>query len=37
VDRSYQQKQGTAMGSSVSPVVSNIVMVQFEKLALDMA
>jgi hypothetical protein len=32
-----KQKEGTAMGSSVSPIVSNIFMEQFEKLALDSA
>jgi hypothetical protein len=37
VDRSYQQKQGTALDSSVFPVFGNIAMEQFEKLALDTA
>jgi hypothetical protein len=34
-DRFYQQKDGMAMGSSLSPIVSNIYMEHFEKLALD--
>jgi predicted GIY-YIG superfamily endonuclease len=33
-DRFYQQKDGMAMGSSLSPTVSNIYMKHFEKLAL---
>jgi hypothetical protein len=36
-DRFYQQKEGMAMGSSLSPIVSNIYMEHFEKLALDSA
>jgi hypothetical protein len=31
----YQQKEGMAMWSSLSPVVSNIFMEYYEKLALD--
>jgi hypothetical protein len=31
----FQQKDGMAMGSSLSPIVSNTFMVRFEKLALD--
>jgi hypothetical protein len=34
-DRFYQQKEGMAMGGSLSPIVSNIYMEHFEKLALD--
>jgi hypothetical protein len=34
-DKFYQQKDGMAMGSSLSPVVSNIFMEHFEKLAID--
>jgi hypothetical protein len=33
-DKFFQQKNGMAMGSSVSPIVSNICMEHFEKLAL---
>jgi hypothetical protein len=36
-DGFYQQKAGMAMGSSLSPVVSNIYMEHFEQLALDSA
>jgi hypothetical protein len=36
-DRFYQQKEGMAMGSSLSPVISNIYMEHFEQLALDSA
>jgi hypothetical protein len=36
-DRFCQQKDGMAMGSSISPIVSNIYMEHFEKLALDSA
>jgi hypothetical protein len=36
-DKFFQQKDGMAMGSSLSPIVSNIFMVHFEKLALDSA
>jgi hypothetical protein len=36
-DRLYQQKEGIAMGSSLSPVVSNIFMEYSETLALDTA
>jgi hypothetical protein len=32
-DRFFQQKDGMAMGSSLSPIVSNIYMEHFEKLA----
>jgi hypothetical protein len=34
-DKFLQQKDGMAMGSSLSPIVSNIFMEHFEKLALD--
>jgi hypothetical protein len=34
-DKFYQQNDGMAMGSSLSPVVSNIFMEHFEKLAID--
>jgi hypothetical protein len=34
-DKFFQQKDGMAMGSSVSPIVSNIFMEHFEILALD--
>jgi hypothetical protein len=34
-DRFYQQKSGMAMGSSLSPIISNIFMKYFEQLALD--
>jgi hypothetical protein len=33
----FQQKGGMAMGSSVSPIVSNIFMENFEQFALDSA
>jgi hypothetical protein len=36
-DRFYQQKEGMAMGNSLSPVVSNIYMEHFEEMALDTA
>jgi hypothetical protein len=36
-DNFYQQKEGMAMGNSLSPVVSNIFMEYFEKIALDTA
>jgi hypothetical protein len=36
-DRFYQQKSGMAMGSSLSPVISNIFVEHFEQLALDLA
>jgi hypothetical protein len=36
-DKFFQQKDGMAMGSSLSPIVSNIFMEHFEKLALDSA
>jgi hypothetical protein len=36
-DRFFQQKDGITMGSSLSPIVSNIFMEHFEKLALDSA
>ncbi|PNF14821.1 hypothetical protein B7P43_G06341, partial [Cryptotermes secundus] len=36
-DGFYQQKDGMAMGSSLSPVVSNIYMEHFEQLAIDSA
>jgi hypothetical protein len=36
-DNFFQQKDGMAMGSSLSPFVSNICMEHFEKLALDWA
>jgi hypothetical protein len=36
-DRFYQQKEGMAMGGSLSPIVSNIYMEHFEKLALNSA
>ncbi|PNF42699.1 hypothetical protein B7P43_G14177 [Cryptotermes secundus] len=34
-DKFFQQKDGMAMGNSLSPIVSNIFMEHFEKLALD--
>jgi hypothetical protein len=34
-DKFIQQKDGVAMGSSLSPIVSNIYMEHFEKLAFD--
>jgi hypothetical protein len=34
-DNFFQQKDGMAMGSSLSPIVGNIFMEHFEKLALD--
>jgi hypothetical protein len=37
VDKFFQQKDDTAMGSSLSLIVSNIFMEHFEKLALDSA
>jgi len=33
----YQQKQGAAMGSPVSPIVANLYMEHFEREALDTA
>jgi hypothetical protein len=36
-DKLFQQKDGMAMVSSLSPIVSNIFMEHFEKLALDLA
>jgi hypothetical protein len=36
-DKFFQQKDGMAMGSSLSPTVSNIFMEQFEKLDLNSA
>jgi hypothetical protein len=36
-DKVFQQKDGMAMGSSQSSIVSNINMGHFEKLALDFA
>jgi hypothetical protein len=36
-DRFFQQKDGMAMGSSLSPIVSNNFMEYLEKLALDSA
>jgi hypothetical protein len=36
-DKLFQQKDGTAMKSSVSPIVSNIYMKHFEKLSLNSA
>jgi hypothetical protein len=36
-DKFFQQKDGMDMGSSLSPIVSNIFMEHFEKLALDSA
>jgi hypothetical protein len=36
-DRFFQQKDGIIMGNSFSPIVSNIFMEHFEKLALDSA
>jgi hypothetical protein len=36
-DRFYQQKEGMAMGNSLSPVVSNIFMEHFEEIGLDTA
>jgi hypothetical protein len=37
VDKFFQQKSGMTMGSSLSPIVSNIFMGHFEKVALDSA
>jgi hypothetical protein len=34
-DKFFQQKDGMVMGSCPSPIVSNIFMEHFEKLALD--
>lgn len=34
-DRFFQEKEEIAMGSSLSPVISNIYLELFEKLALD--
>jgi hypothetical protein len=34
-DKFFKQKGGMAMGSSLSPIVSNIFMEHFEKLTLD--
>jgi hypothetical protein len=36
-DKFYQQKEGTAMGSSLSPMVSNIFMKKIEEISLDAA
>jgi hypothetical protein len=36
-DTFFQQKDGIAMGSSLSPIVSNIFMEHLERLALDSA
>jgi hypothetical protein len=36
-DKFFQQKNGVVMGSSLSPIVGNIYMEHFEKLALDCA
>jgi hypothetical protein len=36
-DKFFQQKDGMAMGSSLSPIVSNIFMEHLENLALDLA
>jgi hypothetical protein len=36
-DKFFLQKDGMVMGSSLSPIVSNIFMENFEKLALDSA
>ncbi|XP_023722356.1 uncharacterized protein LOC111872551 [Cryptotermes secundus] len=36
-DKFFQQKDGMDMGNSLSPIVSNIFMKHFEKLALDSA
>lgn len=36
-DTFYQQKEGMAMGNSLSPVVSNIFMEHFEEIAIDTA
>jgi hypothetical protein len=36
-DKFYQQNEGVAMGSSLSPVVSNVFMEHFEEIALDTA
>jgi hypothetical protein len=35
-DKFFQQKEGMAMGNTLSPVVSNIYMEHFEELALKM-
>jgi hypothetical protein len=37
VDYFFQQKDGMAMGCSMSPIVSNIYIEHFEELALDSA
>jgi hypothetical protein len=34
-DKFYKQKEGKSMGSSLSPMVSNIFMKHFEEIALD--
>ena len=36
-DKFFQQKEGMAVGSSLSPIVSNIYMEFFEKLVLNSA
>jgi hypothetical protein len=36
-DKFLQQNDGMAMGSSISPIVSNIFMEYFEKLTFDLA
>jgi hypothetical protein len=36
-DKFFQQKDGMAVGNSLSTIVSNIFMEHFEKLALDWA
>jgi hypothetical protein len=33
----FQQKDGMAMGNSLSPIVSDVCRKHFEKLALDLA
>jgi hypothetical protein len=37
VNKFFQQKDGMAVGSSLSPIVNNIFMKHFERLALDSA
>jgi hypothetical protein len=34
-DKFFQQRSGTAMGSSVSPIASEVYMEHFEKLVFD--
>jgi hypothetical protein len=36
-DKFFQQKDGMTIGNSLSPIISNIYMVHFEKLSLHSA